>query len=140
MRKMEPATSAPAPISHGLGTHEFGTQGFGADRGMRGADGAGSRNAATIATTHTRAAPQNCAVDATKCEVLIWCAVVAMAASTSKMLVTVKPTPRSHGVVARSGTSASTNPIETEMLHTVCSVRTKTVHQMPMPSAGMYAG
>jgi hypothetical protein len=58
----------------------------------------------------------------------------------NKMLVTVRPAARSHGVVARSGTSASTNAIDTEMLHTVCKVSTKTVHQMPMPSAGIYAG
>src|SRR5580658_829799 len=127
---MEPATRAAAPMSQGLGT----------DPGFRGADLAGSKNAATIAATHTTAETHNCTVDAMKCEVLIWCAVLAMEARTNKMLITLRPVPRSHGVVARSGTSASTNAMDTEILQTVCSVSTKTVHQMPMPSAGIYAG
>src|ERR1700685_2300656 len=50
---------------------------------------------------------------------------------------TDRPKDPSHSVVERSGTMASISAIETEILQTVFSVRTKTVHQAPIPRAGM---
>src|SRR5208283_6175098 len=108
-RKIEPAASAIAPTSQGLGTQP----------GVRAGNRAGRRNATTIAAMQTIAATANCTFDAMKWSCLISKRVDAIAARTNRTVVTVSPIPFSHGVAARSGTSASTNAIETEMLHTV---------------------
>src|SRR5258708_7091323 len=113
-RKTDPAAKAPAPTSHGLGTHPSVWV-----RDLR-----GSRKAAMIATMQTTAAVANCGIDATKRSCLISKAVDAPAAIANKAPVTESPILPSQGVVVRSGTSASTSAIEVEMLHTVCNVST----------------
>ena len=50
--------------------------------------------------------------------------------------VVTRPGVRNHGVVRRSGVDSSTSAIGVLMLHTVCRVRTNTVHGTAIPNAG----
>src|ERR1700687_3745910 len=128
-RKMEPATSAALPAIHGLGADPVPAR--------PNQDNRGRWNDAIITPAHRSPALTNCAREARKESPFSVIAVDAADPRTKSTAVTVSPAPPSQGVVARSGTNASTRATETEMLHTACSVITNMVHHIPMPSAGM---
>ena len=97
----------------------------------------GSRKEATTTPAKITPALANCARDAMNESCLSPMAVDAAAPKRKSAAVTARPSRPSHGSVARSGANASTSAIDTDTLHTVCSVRTCMVHQTPMPSAGI---
>ncbi|MQA04951.1 MAG: hypothetical protein GEV07_20265 [Streptosporangiales bacterium] len=135
--KTEPASSAVPPTSEGLGAG--GPQGEGCRSGFWSSI-ATTTNPTTTNPTTVMPDPTNCGMAATKSSFCSDDSAVSAAPSVNTTAVTVMPIRPSHGVVLRVRARISTSAMGTLMLHTVCRVRTKSVHQPPMPSAGMCAG